>query len=151
MTSNITIDIAGRDERDIITIFVLDQFAEHSIQVEQKKLAQSIESALINDKLGIFLIARDRGKAIGFAYVSFVWSLEHCGHSAWLEEFYVVPEQRGLGIGRQLLAEVTRIAREKECAAIDVEVEHSLSRAENLYSREEFIKLSRNRWVRGLK
>ena len=151
MTSDITIDIAGRDERETIIILVLAQFAEHSIQVKRERLARSIESVLTNDKLGIFLIARDGRKAIGFAYISFVWSLEHCGHSAWLEELYVVPEERSLGIGRLLLAEVTRMAKEKECAAIDLEVEHSLLRAENLYSREGFIKLSRNRWVRELK
>lgn len=145
------IHIAGERDRDSVQSLVLAQFAEHAIDVEPEELEQAIDSVLAGGKSALFLIARNGRKAIGLAFMSFVWSLEHCGQSAWLEELYVVPEERGRGTGRLLLEEVVRIASENECAAIDLEVEKNLSRAENLYGREGFIGLSRNRWVRKLK
>jgi len=49
----------------------------------------------------------------------------HCGmngvtHWRWLyvRHFWVAPERRGQGLGRALMAEVERLAREKGCAGI---------------------------------
>jgi ribosomal protein S18 acetylase RimI-like enzyme len=151
MMVNISIDIAGEKERVDIISLVVNQFVEHSIEVEREELAQSIDAVFANDKLGIFLLARDGPQAVGLAYISFMWSLEHCGLSAWLDELYVIPAKRNRGIGRQLLSEVMRISGERGCKAVDLEVEHHLARAENLYRKEAFVKLTRNRWGRNLR
>jgi GNAT superfamily N-acetyltransferase len=96
------------------------------------------------------LIARADGVPIGVAYVSFVWSLEHGGLSAWLEELYVVPERRDGGTGTALVHAVKGVCRAHGCAAIDLEIEESQARAVSLYEREGFERHTRTRWVRKI-
>ncbi len=84
------------------------------------------------------------------AYVSFTWTLEHGGKSAWLEELYIVPAERNRGVGRAMLATVLQQANAADCAAVDLEVDTTHARAGPLYAREGFTPLSRARWVRAL-
>ena len=150
MELEIEIEVAARRDQEDILALILDQLAKHSIRVDHEELAKSIDKVLANNELGIFLVARKAKGIVGLAYISFIWSLEHCGLSAWLDELYVVPDQRNLGIGRALLTEVARRAQEQGCSAIDLEVDQNLSRAENLYRRDGFKRLFRTRWVRVL-
>ena len=99
---------------------------------------------------GFILVALNDKRPVGVAYVSFTWTLEHGGKSAWLEELYVVPDQRDRGIGRAMLQGVLQRARENGCAAVDLEVDTQHARAERLYAREGFKPHTRNRWVRAL-
>lgn len=150
MKTETEINVAGSGDREVVLSLVLEQFSEHSIIVERRELTKSIEAVLATKDLGFFLLARQGDEYVGVAYVSFTWALEHCGRSAWLEELYVVPERRSSGIGRALLMSGASKARELRCAAIDLEVDHSMARAEHLYLREGFKKLPRSRWVRVL-
>jgi uncharacterized protein YaiI (UPF0178 family)/GNAT superfamily N-acetyltransferase len=103
---------------------------------------------------GFFLLARagqpGAGEAVGVAYVARTWTLEHGGPTAWLEELYVEAAHRNRGIGGALLDGVLAAARERGCAAVDLEVERDHARAENLYRRAGFSPLARSRWVRRL-
>jgi len=126
------------------------QFEEHHISVCPDDLKKAIASVFDNENLGFFLMAQKDNMVIGVAYVSFNWTLEHCGKSAWLEELFVIPEWRNRGVGQNLLSSVIQQARACGCEAIDLEVDHSHSQAENLYRRAGFSPLSRSRWVKNL-
>ena len=99
---------------------------------------------------GRFLVAVDGSDVVGFAALSFLWTLEHGGRAAWLDELYVVPGRRGRGIGRALLATAYDVARDAGAVALDLEIEKEHARAANLYRREGFKRLSRQRWSRRL-
>jgi GNAT superfamily N-acetyltransferase len=147
---SLTIDPAVLADLDDVLRLIDLQFDEHAIAAGGKRLRAAVTAVLSAADLGFFLLARERGRAVGVAYVSFVWALEHSGRAAWLEELYVVPERRGHGIGNQLLEAALKVARERGCAAVDLEVEQSHGRAENLYRRAGFAALARARWVRRL-
>ena len=64
--------------------------------------ARACDAGLIEDhSLGRILTARSDGELVGVAVISFLWTLEHGGPAAWLDEVYVEPARRGDGIGRQ--------------------------------------------------
>ncbi|XP_061608654.1 thialysine N-epsilon-acetyltransferase-like [Phyllopteryx taeniolatus] len=44
------------------------------------------------------------------------------GRSMYLEDFYVMPEFRGFGIGKSLLSTVGKVAKEKQCARLQLRV-----------------------------
>ena len=108
------------------------------IPLASERLAHAVDGLLADPTRGRILVAREEGEAVGVAWVSFTWSLEHGGRTAWLEELYVVPARRGRGLGTTLVEAVAELARGAGCAAIDLEVEESHARAARLYERTGF-------------
>jgi GNAT superfamily N-acetyltransferase len=142
------ISAAGPADSSEVLALITAQFDEHEIRTPVDRLGAAIDAVLADSSLGLFLLARKQGHPVGVVYLSFTWSLEHCGRTAWLEELYVVPSERDQGIGDRLLQAALIEARERGCAAVDLEVEHRQKRAENLYRRAGFKPLTRQRWVR---
>ena len=151
MAQTIRIAVAGPADRDVVVQFLLQQFAEHSISAPLDKLAAASDAVLATDNLGFVLLAYDDQRPVGLAYVALVWTLEHVGRSAWLQELYVAPDRRNRGIGRALLTAALDRAREIGCSAADLEVDEHHRRAETLYRRAGFAPLPRSRWVRTLR
>src|SRR5690348_2925389 len=68
------------------------------------------------------LIARmeaDPAPAAGFALFFHTFSTFLGRRSLWLEDLFVRPEHRGAGIGRALLTELARIARDRQCGRFE--------------------------------
>ncbi len=141
--------LAGAADRAAVLALLAAQMAEHDIAIEGDRLAAAVDGVLADPARGAFLLARDGqgGAVVGVAYVAFTWSMEHGGHTAWLEELYVLPSHRDRGRGTALLHDVIAFARASKCAAVDLEVEASHTRAARLYAREGFTAHSRARWV----
>lgn len=89
-------------------------------------------------------------EGVGAAYVSYVWALEHGGHSGWLEELYVEPAHRGTGLGTTLLDAVLAQCAADGCAALDLEIDADHERVRPLYRRRGFAELPRRRMVKRL-
>jgi GNAT superfamily N-acetyltransferase len=151
MEAHVQIGLAGPADQEAVLQLALQQYVEHSIRVSRDLLARAVAAVLADRNLGFIVVARDGPRTVGMAYVAYLWSLEHSGQSAWLEELFVIPEQRGHGIGKALVDMVVERVAESGCVAIDIEVDHTHSRAESFYRREGFTPLARARWVRELK
>lgn len=142
--------VAGFKEKGSVFELLLAQFEEHRIPIAPAELRKAIAGPLRDAGRGLFLLALVNDEAVGVAYLTFTWTLEHGGRSAWLEELYVKPEHRQGGVGQALLNAVCRMAKEQGCAAVDLEVEASQARAEHLYQRAGFRPHQRRRWVKVL-
>ncbi|XP_077403555.1 thialysine N-epsilon-acetyltransferase-like [Vanacampus margaritifer] len=58
---------------------------------------------------------------VGFAlyfYIYCTWK----GRAMYLEDLYVMPQFRGFGIGKGLLSNVAKVAKEKQCARLQLNV-----------------------------
>jgi len=126
------------------------QLAEHSVNASAEQLSWVLEKIVADAARGFVLLAREKGRIVGIAYVATILSAEHCGRVAWLEELYVMPSHRSRGIGTALIAAMIERARKAGIVAIDLEIDASHSRAESLYRRLGFRPLNRSRWVREL-
>jgi GNAT superfamily N-acetyltransferase len=144
----ITIDKGSLDDLNPLLGLMREQFLEHGIQVEENALVTAMVELLRRDDLGFFLVAREEMEVVGFAAVSFAWTLEHGGKSAWLDELYIRSERRGQGLGSMLIDQVVRLAHQEGCRAIDLEVDQAHRNAERLYLRKGFKRLNRSRLVR---
>ncbi|MGE5615877.1 MAG: N-acetyltransferase family protein [Bacillota bacterium] len=65
------------------------------------------------------LIAERGGKAVGFALFFTTFSTFLCKPGIYLEDIFVEPDQRGLGIGKALLARLAAIAGERDCGRLE--------------------------------
>lgn len=68
------------------------------------------------------LLAERDGAAIGFALFFPTWSTWRGRPGVHLEDLFVVPDARGQGIGRALLARVAAIAVDRGCARLEWQV-----------------------------
>lgn len=65
------------------------------------------------------LIAEEGGNAVGFALFFHNFSTFLAQPGIYLEDLFVVPEQRGRGVGRLLLERLARIAVERGCGRLE--------------------------------
>jgi GNAT superfamily N-acetyltransferase len=137
---------ADREDRAQIIDLLTEQLEEHGVTVSIARLAAAVDGVLDDPALGFLHVARAGRIVMGVAYVSAIWSMEHMGKSAWLDELYVDPDYRGEGVGTELLLAVMERARRDGCAALDLEVYSTHAQAERLYQRQGFRRLSATRW-----
>jgi GNAT superfamily N-acetyltransferase len=126
------------------------QLQEHDIVLTAQALERATRGLIEDHTRGRILTARLDGALVGVAVISFLWTLEHGGPAAWLDEVYVEPSRRGDGIGRRLVEAAMQVARDSGCIALDLEVDAGHEAAERLYQRLAFKRHARVRWVRML-
>src|SRR5262245_45810016 len=136
------------DRSDILRLLA-EQMREHHIDISPERLAAGVDSGLRREH-GAFLVARAGDHVVGVAYYSFAWPMETGGLVVWLEELYVDPASRERGTGNQLVEAVIAVARDAGALAVDLEVEESQKRVENLYRRHGFRPHTRRHWTLAL-
>jgi GNAT superfamily N-acetyltransferase len=142
---------AASEHLAVILQLLSTQLREHHIEISDTRLESAVRGVIENPGRGLILVAFLDGRCAGVAYASFVWTLEHGGCSAWLEELYVAPGLRNAGIGTTLLRAVMDECKSFGCAALDVEIDADHENVRTLYERHDFVALSRRRMVRLLK
>lgn len=65
------------------------------------------------------LICRRGGTPVGFALYFFTYSTFLGRPTLYLEDLFVLPEERGRGAGRTLLGELARIAKRRGCGRME--------------------------------
>jgi GNAT superfamily N-acetyltransferase len=147
-----TLDISLAAPRDLPQIVRLlgAQLAEHAIPTTTEGLEKAVRGMLEDGRRGTILLASLGGPPVGLACLSYTWTLELGGLSAWLDELYVEPELRSHGVGRALLSAAIAHARSVGAAAVDLEVVEGHERAARLYEREGFQRRFRTRWALAL-
>lgn len=86
---------------------------------------------------GLVLMIADGGLPVGYAVLCFGYSIEWGGRDAFLDDFYIVPEERGRGLGAVVIESLAQVARAHKCSALHLEVV-SGNRAQGLYRRAGF-------------
>jgi ribosomal protein S18 acetylase RimI-like enzyme len=84
-----------------------------------------------------WLIDRD-GSEAGYLVVTWGFSLEFHGRDAFVDELYVVPELRGMGLGRLAIDHAAERCRARGIEALHLEVDPENDRAVSLYCRSGF-------------
>jgi GNAT superfamily N-acetyltransferase len=125
--------------------------AEHHVARALSELEAGLSNLLAQPEQGFVLLALSSGELIGVAFCTRILSLEHGGWSAWLDELYVLPQERGRGVGSSLLAAAISGAKARGWAALDLEVDTDHRRVIPLYQRHDFQSVSRTRFVRRLR
>lgn len=84
------------------------------------------------------LLAQTEERAVGLAVCFLAFSTFRARPVLNVHDLAVLPEWRGRGIGRALLAAVEERARERGCCKITLEVQDDNARARTLYERFGF-------------
>ena len=97
----------------------------------------------------IYFIQKDQ-KIVGYVYLSFYFSLEFGGPTAFIDELFVLSGDRGQGIGSGVIALVEQKCLELKLKAIHLESERTNEGATALYSRLGFVDYDRRLMTKKL-
>jgi GNAT superfamily N-acetyltransferase len=120
------------------------QLLEHRLPADPDGVARGVECALALSSAWLWLAERD-GQPAAICLANEIVSVEHGGLGLWVEELYVVPSARRMGVARALLEKIFRHAIERDVRAIDLEVVPTQIAASALYRALGFQEVHRNR------
>lgn len=103
---------------------------------KQRLLSRVLDTPSIGS---LWLVLSPTGDAVGYLFLSYYFSLEFGGPTAFIDELFIEPAHRGQGLGSQVLLEVVGIARDLNIVAVQLEVERTNPRAAALYLRLGFV------------
>ena len=102
------------------------------------RVGRELGRLFADPQLGAGWIAEMNGKAAGYLLAVYVFSLEHLGVTAEIDEFFVLPSRRGHGAGSQLLqaaeAEFTRM----NCTNVSLQLGRGNDAAREFYRRHGY-------------
>ncbi len=133
-------------DKDHVVDLLAAHLGEHSLSPPRATLEVAVARLVGEPQLGRILVADVDEEIVGVAVTSWVFSLEHGGRSAWLDEHYVLPKHRNGGIGAALLKAACAAAAARGARAMDLEVEAGHERVFSLYERQGFTRHERQRW-----
>ena len=89
---------------------------EHEVTMTEEMLAANLFGP---HHYAETLIAEDEGAAVGFALFFHNFSTFLAQPGIYLEDLFVIPEQRSRGVGRELLRKLARLAVERGCGRLE--------------------------------
>jgi GNAT superfamily N-acetyltransferase len=100
---------AAPDDAGLILEFIRELAAYERLAHEVDATETHIAAAFGAENPRVFAeIAEWEGAPVGFALWFYTFSTFRGRHGIWLEDLYVRPDRRGLGIGRELMARLAR-------------------------------------------
>jgi GNAT superfamily N-acetyltransferase len=115
----VTIRVAT--EADVETLFglILELASYEKLSDEVNGDPERLRRSLFEARTAEALLAEAGGKAVGYAILCGTFSTFECQAGLWIEDLFVRPESRRLGIGRALFAHVAALALERGCPRIE--------------------------------
>ena len=119
-SADIRIDAATPDDVPLL-LRLITALAEYERMTDQVVATEAdVRAALFGDRPAAeAVIARAGGEAVGFALWFYNYSTFLGRQGLYLEDLFVLPEQRGRGIGRALLIHLARVAVSRNCGRME--------------------------------
>jgi ribosomal protein S18 acetylase RimI-like enzyme len=131
---SVQISRAHTDDVEALLALMHDFYAEAGFALDRAIHAAAFTQLLSTPVLGAVWIARHDGAPAGHVVLSVRFTMEHAGLSGYVDDLFVRPEFRRMGIGRALLAAVASDCRARGCRALQVEVARDNQPALALYA-----------------
>ena len=103
-----------------------------------KQAQQTIRELIRTRTHGACWLIEMNQEVIGFLVLTLGFSIEFRGRYAFIDEFYILPDFRGKGIGSAVLYLVEGYCAQSKIHTVHLEVERSSPRAHRLYARAGF-------------
>jgi GNAT superfamily N-acetyltransferase len=138
--------VAGKattdDIRELLPLVAAYWEYEGIAGFDSARVAAQLERLLSEPNLGTCWIARADDRLVGYLLAVYVFSLEHLGLTAEIDELFVLPAGRDAGLGSELLelaeTEFTRVG----CTNVSLQLARGNSAARRFYVRNGYAERS---------
>lgn len=139
MTQAIEIHAAAPTDLELLLPMVEQYWRFEAIEgFDATRMRKLLTRVLEDASLGRAWLATVYGEPAGYLLAVYVFSLEHQGLTAEIDEFFVLPPHRSLGIGNQMLAIAETRFREEGCTNVSLQLGRRNEAARNFYRRHGF-------------
>jgi ribosomal protein S18 acetylase RimI-like enzyme len=138
LRSHNSIRRATSADRDVVHVLVREFYEVDRHPYDEAHVDGALSSLLADDTNGqVWLVVDERGGAVGYAVITWSFSLESGGRDCILDEIYV--RDRGSGIGGTLLERALAEAQAAGARAVFLETERHNRRVAGFYERHGFL------------
>lgn len=102
------------------------------------RVTVQLEHLIGDPRLGCGWIAFVKDQPAGYLLAVYVFSLEHLGLTAEIDEFFVLPSCRGHGLGADLLNLAEAEFRQAGCTHVSLQLSRGNDAARDFYRRHEY-------------
>ena len=137
--------IRTAETNDIATLLplVADYWDFESIPgFDPASVAPQLERLLSTPSLGTGWIAFTDNIAVGYLLAVYVFSLEHMGITAEIDEFFVMPARRNSGVGAELLRTAETEFIRVGCTNVSLQLSRDNDSARRFYHRSGYAERS---------
>jgi len=105
---------------------------------EALRMELVLKRLLTQSLLGEIWVAEEHAHLNAYLVLVYVLSLEHQGLMAEVDEFFVLPQARGRGVGGELLAAAEEALRQRGCVRLQLQLALSNVAARRFYTRHGY-------------
>ncbi len=140
----ITFQPLEKSQFDSIIEMMQDFYAIDNYPIDIEVSKKLFEEFVLDEKLGkAFLIYQSDEvgiyEIVGYVILTFFFSFEYKGRTAFLDELYIKENFRGKGIGKQTIDFIKKQASNQNIKLIYLEVENHNQNAQKLYLANDFV------------
>jgi GNAT superfamily N-acetyltransferase len=128
----VKIRAARRDDYEAVTA-LLEDLGRPAVTAATEADARAVYDEQIIDPDSHHIVAEDSSGVIAFASLHFRGRLNHPTQEAWIPDLLVLERARRRGVGRALLDEAERHARERGCHVLTLESAYFRAEAHHMY------------------
>jgi GNAT superfamily N-acetyltransferase len=139
MTEGMKIQPAGPTDVEVLLPMVEQYWRFEAIEgFDATRMRKLLTRVLEDEHLGRAWVATVYGEPAGYLLAVYVFSLEFQGVTAEIDEFFVLPPHRGLGLGHQMLAVAEAQFRVEGCTNVSLQLGRSNDAARKFYRSNGF-------------
>jgi GNAT superfamily N-acetyltransferase len=106
--------------------------------LDAAELSALLQRVLSQSNLGAIWVAAVGDQLVGYLLAVYVFSLEQQGLMAEIDEFFVAPAARAVGVGAALLAAAEAGLAQRGCVCLQLQLGKENSRARAFYRRRGY-------------
>lgn len=152
MTASPTFRSVGAADLETLLPLLRAYWEYDGIAYEEGRVRRGLEVLVATPALGGAWLVEVAGAPVGYFILTWGFDLEFGGRHAWITDLYLVPSQRGQGLGRAVFAFVDELLRAAGVACVELVVEHDNDEAQAFYRALGFKPAERvpmARWLPG--
>jgi GNAT superfamily N-acetyltransferase len=131
--------LAGESQLEALLPLVRGYHEFEHVAMSDAERAAAVAPLLQPDSgLGRIWLVRSGGEAVGYAALTFGYSIEFRGRDAFVDELFLVEKARGRGMGSAVLEFLKQEAAALGIVALHLEVARDNRRARRVYERWGF-------------
>lgn len=139
MNDAVRIEPATLDDLDVLLPMVEQYWKFEAIEGFDAARIRGLLTRVIDDaSLGRAWLARIYDEPAGYLLAVYVFSLEHQGLTAEIDEFFVMPQHRGVGVGTRMLDAAEAQFRVEGCTNVSLQLGRSNESARRFYRQHGF-------------